>query len=259
VTTIPAATTHSDPLPTERDPRWAAVIARDPAADGRFYYSVSTTGVYCRPSCAARLARPEHVRFHDTAADAERAGFRACKRCGRAAAAPAPRRTPETLRFAVAPSSLGAVIVAESAAGVTAVLLGDTAAALRDDLAARFPGALLVEGDEAMQARANRVAAFVGAPAGGLDLPLDARGTPFQRRVWEALRAIPAGSTATYTELAERIGAPTAVRAVAAACAANPLAVVVPCHRVVRQDGGLSGYRWGVERKRALLGLEGAR
>ena len=164
---------------------------------------------------------------------------------------------PDLFRFAIAPSTLGLVLVATSAAGVCAVLLGDDAATLADELQGRFPGAAPSD-DAAVRELAARVAAFVERPSAGLDVPLDPRGTAFQRTVWEALRRIPPGETATYTEIATRIGMPTAARAVARACAANPIAVLVPCHRVVRGDGSLSGYRWGVARKRALLDREAA-
>ena len=163
------------------------------------------------------------------------------------------------VRHAIAASALGLVLVAATAAGVRFVLLGDDADALRAELGARLPRATLAEGDERLRALAARVAACVDGAGDAADVPLDARGTEFQRRVWDALREIPPGATATYTELARRVGRPAAVRAVAAACAANPIAVLVPCHRVVRADGGLSGYRWGVERKRRLLEREGAR
>jgi AraC family transcriptional regulator of adaptative response/methylated-DNA-[protein]-cysteine methyltransferase len=239
--------------PTERDPRWSAVVARDAAADGSFHYSVRTTGVYCRPSCAARLARPEHVRFHETTADAEAAGFRPCKRCRPGARAGV---RGEAIRFAIGESPLGLVLVAASLIGISAVLLGDARDALRGDLQRRFPGATLTEGDEAHRALSERVIAFIASPARALDVPLDLRGTEFQRTVWRALREIPRGSTATYAEVARRIGMPRSARAVARACAANALAVLVPCHRVVRGDGSLAGYRWGVERKRALLAKE---
>jgi AraC family transcriptional regulator of adaptative response/methylated-DNA-[protein]-cysteine methyltransferase len=162
----------------------------------------------------------------------------------------------EELRFAVGKCVLGAVLVASGPKGVAAILIGDDAAVLADDLRARFPGARLVGDDAALRPVIARVAAFVEAPGSGLDLPLDVRGTAFQLRVWQALCAIPAGTTATYTDIAARIGAPGAVRAVAGACAANPLAVAIPCHRVIRHDGGLSGYRWGTERKRRLLARE---
>ena len=341
--------------PTELDPRWAAIVARDGTADGTFYYSVRTTGVYCRPSCAARLANPKNVRFHVLPADAERAGFRPCKRCKpdqppmeqlhaakvaetcrrieeadeapslaelaqavglsphhfhrvfKAVAGVTPKEyaaahragrvrdglkrsntvteaiydagfnssgrfyaqsdavlgmTPRDYRaggantqiqFAVGECSLGAILVARSAKGVCAILLDDDPNALVRDLQDRFPQAELIGGDAGFEALVARVVGFVEAPGLGLDLPLDVRGTAFQQRVWQVLREIPAGETASYAEVARRIGAPKAVRAVAAACAANALAVVIPCHRVVRTGGGLSGYRWGVERKRALL------
>ncbi|MBZ5710531.1 bifunctional DNA-binding transcriptional regulator/O6-methylguanine-DNA methyltransferase Ada [Nannocystis pusilla] len=340
------------------DPRWPAVVAADPAADGSFFYSVVTTGVYCRPSCASRTPRPENVAFHTTVADAEAAGFRACKRCkpgqpSRAelkaelvarlcrfieAAETAPsleavaeraglsayhvhrifkavtgltpkayaaahrdarlrdelgRRSTVTeaiygagygsggrfyeradqvlgmtpsayraggaataIRFAVGECSLGSILVAASERGVCAILLGDDPDRLVRDLQDRFPRAELIGGDPEFERQVATVVAFVEAPGVGLDLPLDVRGTAFQQRVWQALRAIPAGERVSYAEVAERIGAPRSVRAVAQACSANALAVAIPCHRVVMRDGGLSGYRWGVERKRALLDRE---
>ncbi|MGC1179047.1 MAG: bifunctional DNA-binding transcriptional regulator/O6-methylguanine-DNA methyltransferase Ada [Methyloceanibacter sp.] len=340
------------------DARWEAVVARDAAFDGRFYYSVATTEVYCRPSCAARLAKRSNVRFHDTPADAERAGFRPCKRCKpdqpslderhaekvakacrlieaaeeaaklddlaeavglssyhfhrifKAAIGVTPKAyataqrnkrvraqlgrsetvieaiydagfnsngwfyatssellgmTPsdfragganQTLRFAIGECSLGAILVAASEKGVCAVLLGDDPDALAQDLQNQFPRAELIGGDAAFERLAAKVIGFVEAPGIGLDLPLDVRGTAFQHRVWDALRRIPAGATASYAEIAQSIGSPKSVRAVARACAANRLAVAIPCHRVVRTDGSLSGYRWGVARKRTLLGKE---
>jgi AraC family transcriptional regulator, regulatory protein of adaptative response / methylated-DNA-[protein]-cysteine methyltransferase len=346
---------------TVNDARWAAVMARDAAADGKFFYSVKTTGVYCRPSCAARLARPENVRFHASRAEAERAGFRPCKRCkpdqpslaalhaakvaevcrlietadslpslaqlanhaqlsayhfhrifkaatgltpkAYAAAHRAKRMrdaldrgasvtsaifdagynsngrfyeesdqvlgmTPSqyraggvntAIRFAVGECSLGSILVARGERGVCAILLGGDAEALVRDLQDRFPRADLIGGDKAFERIVAKVVGFVEAPKLGLDLPLDVRGTAFQRRVWQALREIPPGSTASYTDIAKRIGAPKAVRAVAQACAANALAVAIPCHRVVKSDGTLSGYRWGVARKRALLEWEAKR
>ena len=160
------------------------------------------------------------------------------------------------IRFAIGECSLGSILVAASEVGVCAIFLGDDPDALARDLQDRFPKATLVGGDAEFEAVVARVVGFVEAPALGLDLPLDVQGTAFQQRVWQALREIPAGSTASYTEIAGRIGAPKSVRAVAGACAANPVAVAIPCHRVVRTDGDLSGYRWGVERKRALLQRE---
>jgi len=345
-------------LRTASDPRWAAVVAHDATADGQFFYSVKSTGVYCRPSCGARRPRPENVAFHATAADAERAGFRPCKRCRpdqparneqqaakvaevcrfiqnadetptlnalaeRAglssfhlhrlfkevtgltpkayAAAHRDRRVRDALarsetvtdaiydagynsngrfyersnevlgmtptrfraggadtdiRFAIGQCALGAILVAQSALGVCAIALGDDPDALARELQDRFPQARLIGGDPAFEQMVARVVGFVEAPGVGLDLPLDVRGTAFQQRVWQALRDIPPGSTASYAEIAERIGSPKSVRAVAQACGANALAVAIPCHRVVRSDGGLSGYRWGVERKSALLKRE---
>ena len=163
-----------------------------------------------------------------------------------------------TIRFAVAQCSLGAILVAQSERGICAILMDDDPAMLVKDLQDRFPKAHLIGGDGDFEQMVARVIGFVEAPAIGLDLPLDLRGTAFQERVWQALRKIPVGSTLSYADIAARIGAPRAVRAVARACAANRLAVAVPCHRVVRQDGALSGYRWGVERKRELLRREKA-
>jgi AraC family transcriptional regulator of adaptative response/methylated-DNA-[protein]-cysteine methyltransferase len=160
------------------------------------------------------------------------------------------------IRFAVGECSLGAILVAQSDRGVCAILMGDDPDGLVRDLQDRFAHAELVGGDAAFERLVARVVGFVETPAQGLDLPLDVRGTAFQQRVWRALRKIPSGKTVSYAELARRIGAPKSVRAVAQACAATPLAVAIPCHRVVRSDGGLSGYRWGVERKHALLERE---
>jgi AraC family transcriptional regulator of adaptative response/methylated-DNA-[protein]-cysteine methyltransferase len=340
------------------NPRWAQVANRDKRADGSFWYSVATTGVYCRPSCPSRLANPKNVGFFDTAAAAEAGGFRPCRRCNpngpsadaaraaivaeacrsideadqvpslsgmaraaglsssyfhrlfKSVAGVTPKAyadarraarvrerlatadsvteaiydagfsssgrfyaastgllgmTPgrfrsggaqEELRFAVGQCSLGAVLVASSAKGVAAILLGDDPDALARNLQDRFPKAHLVGGDPAFEALVAQVVGFVEAPCTGLALPLDIRGTAFQQRVWQALRDIPAGATASYADIAVRIGSPGAVRAVAGACAANALAVAIPCHRVVRHDGALSGYRWGVERKRCLLTRE---
>jgi AraC family transcriptional regulator of adaptative response/methylated-DNA-[protein]-cysteine methyltransferase len=343
---------------TLADPRWTALQARDAGADGSFFYSVRTTGVYCRPSCGARPARPENVAFHASAAAAERAGFRPCKRCRpdqlslpqqqaamvtKACRLIENAETPPTLeqlakptglsafhfhrvfkavtgltpkqyaaahrasrvrnelnrggsvaeaifdagynassrfyeasnqllgmtpssyraggvdhdiRFAIGECSLGAILVAQSDRGVCAILFDDDPDALARDLQDRFPKANLIGGDRAFEQLVATVVGFVEAPALGLDLPLDVRGTAFQQRVWQALRDIPAGITVSYSDIAQRIGSPNAVRAVAGACAANMLAVAIPCHRVVRNDGGLSGYRWGVERKRTLLARE---
>jgi len=341
---------------TENDPRWSGVVARDPEA--QFFYAVKTTGVYCRPSCAARLARPENVQFYQTQKAAEQAGFRPCKRCKPDQAPPARQlaekiadacrliesfETPPGLellaqhvglstshfhrlfkaatgltpkgyaaahrtnlmrkqlnksdtvtsaiyeagynsnsrfyetsnevlgmtpsnyraggdqtdiRFAVGECSLGSILVAQSGRGVCAIFLGADPNALVRELQDQFPKANLIGGDASFERLVAKVVGFIEAPALGLDLPLDVRGTAFQQRVWQALRNIPAGSTASYTDMAKIIGSPKSVRAVAQACGANALAVAIPCHRVVRSDGALSGYRWGVERKRALLERE---
>ncbi len=161
------------------------------------------------------------------------------------------------VRFAVGECSLGSILVGQSDRGICAILLGDDPERLVQDLQDKFARAEMVGGDSDFEALVARVVGLIEAPAIGLDLPLDVRGTAFQQRVWQALREIPAGATATYSEIAARIGSPSAMRAVAQACGSNPLAVAIPCHRVVRRDGGLSGYRWGVERKRALLEREG--
>jgi len=162
----------------------------------------------------------------------------------------------ETIRFAVGECSLGPILVAASGRGICAILLGDDPAKLVEELAGRFPKAELRGGEDDFEKLVARVVGMVEAHQVDDGLPLDVRGTVFQRRVWQALRQIPAGETMTYTEIAEKLGKPRAVRAVAGACAANPLAVVIPCHRVVRIGGGLAGYRWGIERKRKLLGKE---
>jgi len=340
------------------DPRWARIVARDNSADGQFWFSVVTTGVYCRPSCPSRTANPKNVQFHDTIEDAKATGFRSCKRCnpdgptmaaenaalvakicrlieeseeepsleqladaadrspsyfhrlfkastgltpkeygaahrarkvreGLAAGStvtaaiydagfnssgrfyeqstrmlgmtPSQYRTGganEEIKFAVGQTSLGAILVASSKKGVAAILLGDDPDALVRDLQDRFPKARLIGADPTYEALIARVIGFIEAPGIGLDLPLDVRGTVFQRRVWQALRDIPLGETVSYAEVARRIGSPKSVRAVAGACAANSLAVAIPCHRVIRHDGALSGYAWGVERKRLLLDRE---
>ena len=340
------------------DSRWRSIVDREAAADGKFYYSVKTTGVYCRPSCAARLARPENVVFHATRQEAENAGFRPCKRCkpdrpslveehaakitaicrlieqsdepprldnlaaeagmsvfhfhrvfkavtgltpnGYAKANMAKRvrtklgegssvteaiydagfnsnsrfyetsnqmlgMTPSEFRaggsdtdmsFAVGECSLGSILVATSKKGVCAILLGGDPAQLVRDLQDQFPKANLTGNEKRYEALVAKVVGFVEQPGLGLDLPLDIRGTAFQQRVWKALREIPVGGTASYAMIAKKIGLPKSVRAVAQACAANSLAVAIPCHRVVRTNGSLSGYRWGVERKRTLLDRE---
>ncbi|MEO5814507.1 MAG: bifunctional DNA-binding transcriptional regulator/O6-methylguanine-DNA methyltransferase Ada [Gemmatimonadaceae bacterium] len=344
---------------TNDDPRWTRILARDRSADGEFWYSVATTGVYCRPSCPSRAANPRNVQLHDSLDSARATGCRPCKRCkpdrnsandesaaivakacrmiaesgvelslaelaeavglsasyfhrlfrattgltpkDYAAAHQAARvreglanghsvtramydagfsssgrfyekstgmlgMTPtqyrgggmnEDIRFAIGASSLGAILVASSTKGVVAILLDDDPDALVWQLQDRFPNARLVGADADYERLVARVVGFVEEPL-GLDLPLDVRGTAFQQRVWQALRDIPIGQTVSYAEVAQRIGAPSATRAVAGACAANNVALCIPCHRVVRSDGAMSGYAWGIDRKRALIEREGA-
>jgi AraC family transcriptional regulator of adaptative response/methylated-DNA-[protein]-cysteine methyltransferase len=337
--------------------RWTAVCGRDRAADGAFCYSVSSTGVYCKPSCPSRLPRRENVVFHATPAAAERAGFRACKRCRpgdgkwqdrharivadacrsidiadhepnleslaraagmsrfhfhrvfkqlvgvtpkayatarKAARVRAELRqggsvtkalydagyatsgrfyetsqdilgmTPVTfkgggagteIRFAVKTCSLGHVIVAATPKGICSISLAADPHQLVRELRRDFPQARIAE-DPCFDSVVAAVVDLVDAVTPELRLPLDVRGTSFQHRVWEALRAIPYGRTVTYGELAAAIGMPTASRAVARACASNPAAIAIPCHRVVSQGRGIGGYRWGVERKRTLIDRE---
>jgi AraC family transcriptional regulator of adaptative response/methylated-DNA-[protein]-cysteine methyltransferase len=233
------------------DARWAALRAKDRAAEGAFYIGVRTTGVYCVASCGGRPLR-RNVAFHATREEARAAGLRACLRCK-------PDIDRETLYWAVTETSLGLALVARSEAGLRLVTLGDDVEALRADLAARFKPARLVPDAEGLAAELRAVADLIDHPDHRLTLPIDTRGTELQQAVWAALRQIPAGRTASYADIAKAIGRPGACRAVAQACGANPLAVITPCHRVVRADGGLSGYRWGVERKRALLAREASR
>ncbi len=346
-------------LPAEDDAAfWDAVKTRDRAFDGKVFYAVASTGIYCRPSCPARLPQRKNVSFYASCREAEAAGFRPCKRCkpnetslhdrhvakvamacriiedadeppsldelataaelspyhfhrvfkamtgltpkAYAAAhrqkrlqAKLPKSSSVTeaihdagfnssgrfyadsaavlgmtptefrsggenaeLRFAIGQCSLGSILVASSDKGIAAIFLGDDPEALLHNLEDRFPKAKLIGGDHTFEDTMAKVIGLVEAPGTAHDLPLDVRGTAFQHRVWQALREIPSGTTATYSEIAERIGMPKAVRAVAAACAANKIAIAIPCHRVVRNDGSLSGYRWGVDRKRTLLARE---
>ncbi len=232
------------------DARWDAMRAKDRAAEGAFYIGVRTTGVYCVASCGGRPLR-KNVAFYVSREDARAAGLRACLRCK-------PDLDRETLRWAIGETSLGLALVARSEAGLRLVTLGDDGAALQADLEKRFRHARIVADAEGLAADLKAVADLVDHPDHAPDLPLDAQGTELQQAVWAALREIPAGQTASYADIAKAIGRPSAFRAVAQACGANPLAVITPCHRVVRADGGLSGYRWGVERKRALLAREAA-
>jgi len=343
------------------DESWDAALHRHRRADGRFYFSVLTTGIYCHPGCPSRLPRRENAGFHSSCEAAEQAGFCACKRCRPNAAGLAaenaamvakacclieaaeempdletlsaavgmsgfhfhhifkaalgitpkayasanraqlmrdalPRSATVTdaihaagfspngqfyaqsekllgmkpahylsggdgmsIHFAVTGCSLGALLVATTATGICAILLGDDPEQLLQDLRERFPKAHLANTDADFGKSLAKVVALVEAPALGLDLPLDLRGTAFKQRVWAALREIPCGVTVNYSQVAERIGAPKqSVRAVATAIAANPLAIAVPCHRVIRRDGTLAGYRWGIERKQTLLDREAA-
>ncbi|QJD89928.1 bifunctional DNA-binding transcriptional regulator/O6-methylguanine-DNA methyltransferase Ada [Duganella dendranthematis] len=338
--------------------RWSAVQQRDADADGVFWYSVRSTGVYCRPSCGARPALRKNVAFHDSREAAEQAGFRPCLRCkpdqpplaerqaalvaqacrlideaeeapdldslavavgvsrfyfhrmfkavtgitpkAYANAARARRMqaglagqasvteamyaagfnssgrfyaqspavlgmTPsafraggvgEQIRFAIAECSLGPILVASTVQGICAILIDDDPDFLVRDLQDRFPKAELIGAEPEYEQVVSRVVGMVEQPSVGLDLPLDVRGTAFQQRVWQVLRAIPSGRRVTYAELAQLAGVPRGARAVASACAANAIAVAIPCHRVVRNDGSISGYRWGVDRKAALLNRE---
>jgi AraC family transcriptional regulator of adaptative response/methylated-DNA-[protein]-cysteine methyltransferase len=228
-----------------------------------------TVGVTPRAYAAAARIRRLHERLPSQRSVSEAiyaAGFGSASNAYRRGAVTlgmTPRRFSrgapgESIRFAFGGCSLGTILVAATTQGVCALLLGDDEALLQQELQQRFSRAQLVPADAAFGSWVAQAVALVDAPQTAPALPLDIRGTAFQRRVWQALQDIPGGSTASYAEVAARIGAPSAARAVAQACAANPLAVAIPCHRVVRGDGGLSGYRWGVERKRSLLEREGA-
>jgi AraC family transcriptional regulator, regulatory protein of adaptative response / methylated-DNA-[protein]-cysteine methyltransferase len=359
-TVMPTKTRKTAPPSVAEDPRWARIIARDKTADGQLWYSVSTTGVYCRPSCPSRIANPRNVQLHDSLEGAKATGFRPCRRCNpdgasidarsvalvanacriieeseeelaldelaeaigrspsyfhrvfKATTGLTPKEyaaghrakkvrqglasgqsiteaiydagysssgrfyekstemlgmtpsqyraggTDEEIRFAVGQTSLGAILVASSKKGVAAILLGEEPDELVRNLQNRFPKAHLIGADSEYEALIALVVGFIEKPGTSLTLPLDVRGTAFQQRVWQALQKVPIGETVSYAEVARRIGSPNAVRAVAGACAANHLAVAIPCHRVVRSDGSLSGYAWGVERKRTLLDRERA-
>lgn len=344
---------------------WRAVTARDASADGRVFYAVTSTGVYCRPSCPSRRPRRENVRFFSAPAEAEHAGFRACRRCrpnelqrveasvarakaildahagrgsegsvtlreladavgmspfhlqrvfqARVGLSPArylrmqrgerfkhrlrasdtvSRATYEAgfgsssrsyelagaqlgmtpaayrhggrgveIRYRVVLTSLGQLLVAATERGVCAVTLGDDAESLARELAAEYPRATLVHAgrdDEAFATWVDAIVQYIDRQGRTPAVPLDVSATAFQWRVWRALQEIPLGETRSYTEVANAIGKRHAVRAVASACASNRVALVIPCHRVVRADGSVSGYRWGVERKRQLLKREGA-
>jgi AraC family transcriptional regulator, regulatory protein of adaptative response / methylated-DNA-[protein]-cysteine methyltransferase len=340
------------------DPRWVAAVARDAAHDGKFVFAVSTTGVYCRPSCPARRPRRTSVQFFSRPDEAEKAGFRACLRCRpraisgnpqsdfakavcryleqhldepvtlghlgkvfrqspfhlqrrfKAALGITPREyadscrlrllkrnlqagdnvtramydagygsssrlyektasqlgmTPDryrrgaiaaTVRYALADSPLGRMLIAATDRGVCAIQFGRTDAELIEGLKHEFPFAVRKADESGLQSWVETVLAKMTGRALDSALPLDIRATAFQRRVWTYLQSIPFGATRSYAQVAKAIGQPTACRAVARACATNPVAVAIPCHRVVREDGSSSGYRWGVERKKALLEME---
>ena len=347
-------TTHN----SSPESRWRAVVNRDESAIGQFILAVRTTGIYCRPGCPARTPKRENVLFFDTIAEAENAGFRACKRCHPNAPSPAQRNadiiqracetientetipsldqlaseanlskhhfhrmfksttgltpgqyarshraqrmrqelpaapsitraiyeagyqssgrfyatantslgmtptsfrqggTGERIRFAIAETSIGPMLVAATEKGICSIAFGDEPAELVEHLENQFPHADIIDADPGFEDIVSTVIASVENPSLENNLPLDLRGTAFQHRVWNALREIPAGTTLTYSDLANRIDAPSSARAVARACATNNVAVIVPCHRVVRKSGDLAGYRWGVERKEVLLNRE---
>jgi AraC family transcriptional regulator of adaptative response/methylated-DNA-[protein]-cysteine methyltransferase len=205
--------------------------------------------VYCRPLCGSRLPRKDNVSFYDSNADAEHTGYRACKQC---------KPDQRLIRYTIVRSSLGLVLIGESNAGICNITFGASRKALIDELKQEHPSAKIVAADEMMQAKAASVLRRIDNGDEDTALTLDCNGTAFQEQVWDALANVPPGETRTYSQIGSAIGQPSATRAVALACAANRLAVVIPCHRVIRQDGSLSGYRWGPERKRALLSREGA-
>ena len=338
--------------------RWEALVRRDRNANGVFVYGVLTTFIYCRPACPSRLPKYQNVRFFDTCKQAERAGFRPCKRCHPTSAAghdrlsaaiikachiiesreehvplknlanevglspfhfqrlfkknvgitpkqyamemrfkqvraglqkeasvteaiyeagfgsssrfyenaeavlgmkPSEYRQGATgvdIRFAVEKSPLGWVLIAATAKGICTIEFGDDPDNLANRLRVQFSKAKIIDKDEPFSTRVKQILAHLENPQRSLDLPLDIQGTAFQRLVWTALREIPPGSTASYADIAAKIGHPKAARAVAQACASNKIAVAIPCHRAVRRDGRPGGYRWGMERKRAVLERE---
>jgi AraC family transcriptional regulator of adaptative response/methylated-DNA-[protein]-cysteine methyltransferase len=349
-------------LTDDEEARWQAVLSKDAQANGQFVFAVSSTGIYCRPSCPSRRPLRKHISFFHSPDEAEQAGFRACRRCRpratdavgaqvqmardvcrlieesdgepvtlaalsqrlglssfhlqrtfKSVMGISPRRYAETCRvkkfkqsvrqgealtsalydagygsssrlyesaaaqlgmtpatygkggrgavinYATAPTALGWLLVAATGKGVCAVMLGDSEASLKDGLLREFPAAQVRREHEPLREALAAVVAYLESKAPHLDLPLDIQATAFQRRVWEQLRAIPYGQTSSYGEVARAIGRETAVRAVARACATNPVALVIPCHRVIREDKSLGGYRWGLKRKQQLLETEAKR
>jgi AraC family transcriptional regulator of adaptative response/methylated-DNA-[protein]-cysteine methyltransferase len=346
---------HSQTLVLDEAVRWQAFEDRDRHFDGLFVVAVHSTGIYCRPSCPARRPMRKNVEFFDTNADAERAGFRPCRRCRpdevdsqaemvrevcalidaatdaiptleelgeQVAVSPAhlqrvfkrlmgvsPRQyadarrverfktqlksgdsvtraiygagynsssrahpgvlgmTPTdyqrggqgmTITYTITPSTLGYLLVAATDRGVCSVMLDDSPEVLEAELAKEYPRAELYRDGESMHEWVDALVQYLDGDPAPLDLPVDVQATAFQRRVWDALREIPYGATRTYAEVAEIIGAPKAVRAVGHACATNKVALIIPCHRVLRTDGSLGGFRWGLDRKRALIDQEKA-
>jgi len=349
---------HADPMKLNETRRWQAVVDRDPALDGAFVFGVSSTGIFCRPSCPAKRPRRENVRFFDHAQAAEQAGYRACLRCRpkaidgnpqealvravcryierhiedrltlshlakqfrrspfhlqrtfKAALGVSPKAyidacrlrqvkqnlqaghnvttslyaagygsssrlyertatqlgmTPEkyrrgalaaVVRYTIAPSPLGRMLIAATDKGICAIQFADSDEELQQGLMREFPFASRRRDDEGMAEWRVNLARLLQGQDVNPSLPLDIRATAFQRRVWEALQRIPRGETRSYSAVAKKIGMPKATRAVARACATNPVAVAIPCHRVVREDGELGGYRWGIERKEQLLAME---
>lgn len=337
--------------------KWQRVLERDRSQDGRFFYAVKSTGIFCRPSCPSRRPRRRSVEFFDTVTAAQHAGFRPCRRCrptevaaqaravkaatvyidthveeplrlatladavglspfhlhrlfrrelgvtprqyheaqrmkrfkrelgsgrkvtdavyeagfgsasrlyekaGQLGMAPAAYRAGgagHAIAYTIFESDLGKILLAATDKGVCALRFADDEAALTRELAGEFPAAQLTRDDRKLARQRDAVLDHLADSRTALDLPLDVRATAFQRRVWEILQTIPAGETRSYSEVARKLGDPNSVRAVARACATNPVALVVPCHRVVRTGGALAGYRWGLKRKQALLQREKA-
>lgn len=339
-----------------QDAKWQLVSSRDPDGDGKFFYGVRTTGIYCRPSCPSRRPKRESVEFFVSRSDAERAGYRACRRCTpgeissqmrfvRAACVHidqnkdqsitlnalgekvgvsgyylqrlfkkflgiSPREYQETQRFkhfkeqlaegrkltdavyeagfgsssrvyeksdlqlgmtpakyqrlgqgtsityTIIDSFLGKVLIAATAKGICSIRFGNAESSLERKLRSEFQAASIRRDDHGLNGFADAIKQTLGGSRTNLDLPLDVQATAFQRRVWNVLKKIPRGKTQSYSQIASEIGSPNAVRAVASACRSNPVAIVIPCHRVLHKNGGLAGYRWGVQRKKRLLGLE---